>query len=126
VKKSIRRLVQVAFFVLFLFLLVQTEYKGEDTLGQPVRVFLEIDPLLTIASIVAAGGFFLFAVGLAIALALAVGAARLIGLAGSALGLDEQARRLLARYLPLALLTALLVWAVFPFGFDRGLPLPMG
>ena len=44
--RNARRLAQAAFLILFLFLFIQTESKGADELGYPVRVFLEFDPLL--------------------------------------------------------------------------------
>lgn len=47
--RNARRLVQAIFLILFLFLFIQTESKGADELGYPVRVFLEFDPLLFLA-----------------------------------------------------------------------------
>ncbi len=44
--RNARRLAQAVFLILFLFLFIQTESKGADELGYPVRVFLEFDPLL--------------------------------------------------------------------------------
>ena len=123
--RRIRLITQILFFAVFLVLLVQTEYKGKDTLGQPVRFFLEIDPLLTLSTILSAKGFFLFGVGFGIALAIAVVGSRFIQRAFERTGADERIRLLAGRYLPLAVLIALLVWAVFPFGLDQGLPVPM-
>jgi len=37
---------QILFFTLFLFLLSRTEYHGRDIIAYPVRIFLEIDPLI--------------------------------------------------------------------------------
>ncbi len=52
--KNIRRLSQGFFLLLFLFLLIQTESKGKDELGYPVKVFLDFDPLLLITTILSA------------------------------------------------------------------------
>ena len=41
-----RRIVQGLFLALFLFLFIQTESKGADELGWPVRLFLDFDPLI--------------------------------------------------------------------------------
>jgi len=123
--RRVRLAVQILFFALFIALLVQTEYKGEDTLGQPVRFFLEIDPLLTLAAIFAARGFLFFALGFAAALAAAIAVGRLLGKAVARFGAGEAAELAARRYLPLTLTLALLAWAVFPFGVDQGLPTPM-
>lgn len=45
-----RRATQALFLLLFLFLLLQTEAKGSDDLGYPVKLFLDFDPLLFIAT----------------------------------------------------------------------------
>ncbi len=44
--QNIRRITQGFFLLLFLFLFVQTESKGNDDLGYPVRLFLDFDPLI--------------------------------------------------------------------------------
>jgi len=44
--RNIRRISQAVFLIVFLFLFIQTESKGADELGYPVRLFLEFDPLL--------------------------------------------------------------------------------
>jgi polyferredoxin len=44
--RRLRIPVQLAFLLLFLYLLVRTLGTGEDQLGPPVRIFLEIDPLV--------------------------------------------------------------------------------
>lgn len=49
-----RRFVQAAFLLLFLFLFLQTESKGADELGYPVRLFLDFDPLLSLSTLLAA------------------------------------------------------------------------
>jgi len=51
---NIRRLVQGLFLLLFLFLLIQTESKGNDELGYPVRLFLDFDPLIFITTLLSA------------------------------------------------------------------------
>ena len=51
---SIRRLSQGVFLLLFLFLFLQTESKGNDTLGYPVRLFLDFDPLIFVTTILSA------------------------------------------------------------------------
>ncbi len=50
VLRRIRIPVQLAFLALFLGLLVLTVGTGEDRLGPPVRIFLEIDPLVGLAT----------------------------------------------------------------------------
>ncbi len=52
--KNIRRLSQGFFLFLFLFLFIQTESKGKDELGYPVKIFLDFDPLLFITTILSA------------------------------------------------------------------------
>ena len=42
----LRKASQAFFLLLFLFLFIQTQSKGFDTLGYPVRVFLDFDPLI--------------------------------------------------------------------------------
>jgi polyferredoxin len=77
VTRRIRLISQILFFVLFLILLVQTEYRMKETLDYPVRIFLEIDPLLTLAVAMAARGFLLFGIGLAAGLGLVIAGRRL-------------------------------------------------
>jgi polyferredoxin/Pyruvate/2-oxoacid:ferredoxin oxidoreductase delta subunit len=61
--KNFRRLSQGVFLLLFLFLFIQTESKGADELGYPVKIFLNFDPLILITTIfsahTAAKAFFL-------------------------------------------------------------------
>ncbi len=49
-----RRLSQGFFLLLFLFLFLQTESKGADELGPPVRLFLDFDPLILITTLLSA------------------------------------------------------------------------
>jgi polyferredoxin len=51
--KKLRVISQGLFLVLFLFLLIQTESKGNDTLGYPVRLFLDFDPLIFLTTLLA-------------------------------------------------------------------------
>jgi polyferredoxin/Pyruvate/2-oxoacid:ferredoxin oxidoreductase delta subunit len=52
-KKRLRIISQGSFLLLFLFLFVRTESKGDDTLGYPVRLFLDFDPLIFITTALA-------------------------------------------------------------------------
>ena len=52
-KRNIRIISQGLFFLLFLFLFIQTESKGNDTLGYPVRLFLDFDPLIFLTTALA-------------------------------------------------------------------------
>ncbi|MCK4911556.1 MAG: 4Fe-4S binding protein, partial [Thermodesulfovibrionales bacterium] len=49
-----RRLSQGFFLLLFLFLFIQTESKGADELGPPVRFFLDFDPLILVTTLLSA------------------------------------------------------------------------
>lgn len=49
----VRKLSQAFFLLLFLFLFIQTQSKGFDTLGYPVRVFLDFDPLILVSTFLA-------------------------------------------------------------------------
>ena len=51
---NIRRITQGVFFLLFLFLFIQTESKGNDDLGFPVRLFLDFDPLIFVTTLLSA------------------------------------------------------------------------
>jgi len=51
--KTARRITQGFFLLLFLFLFLQTESKGHDTLGYPVKLFLDFDPLLFLSTLLA-------------------------------------------------------------------------
>jgi len=46
-----RRTVQALFLLLFFFLFLQTEQKGADQLGYPVKLFLDFDPLLFLTAL---------------------------------------------------------------------------
>ncbi|HET6513991.1 MAG TPA: 4Fe-4S binding protein [Thermodesulfovibrionales bacterium] len=52
--QNLRRVTQAAFLLFFLFLFVQTEAKGNDELGYPVRFFLDFDPLIFSTTILSA------------------------------------------------------------------------
>lgn len=52
--KRLRLLSQGTFLLLFLLLLLQTESKGMDELGYPVRLFLDFDPLIFITTLLSA------------------------------------------------------------------------
>lgn len=52
--KNLRIVSQGLFLLLFLFLFIQTESKGDDTLGYPVRLFLDFDPLIFFTTFLAA------------------------------------------------------------------------
>src|SRR5512142_3355238 len=49
-----RRIAQGCFLILFLFLFIQTESKGNDELGYPVRLFLDFDPLILVTTLLSA------------------------------------------------------------------------
>jgi polyferredoxin len=49
--QNLRRIIQGIFLLLFLFLFIQTESKGADELGYPVKIFLEFDPLIFLATL---------------------------------------------------------------------------
>jgi polyferredoxin len=56
--QNIRRFSQglflLLFLFLFLFLFIQTESKGNDELGYPVRLFLDFDPLILVTTLLTA------------------------------------------------------------------------
>lgn len=52
--QNIRRISQGIFLLIFLFLFIQTESKGSDELGYPVKIFLDFDPLIFITTIFSA------------------------------------------------------------------------
>ena len=52
--QNLRRITQGIFLLLFLFLFLQTEAKGKDELGYPVKIFLDFDPLIFITTILSA------------------------------------------------------------------------
>ncbi len=49
--RNLRRLSQALFLLLFLYLFLQTESKGFDELGYPVKVFLDFDPLIFLSTL---------------------------------------------------------------------------
>lgn len=55
--KALRRISQALFLLLFLILFLQTESKGEDKLGYPVKLFLDFDPLIFFSSILASNAW---------------------------------------------------------------------
>lgn len=52
--KNLRIISQGIFLLLFLFLFLQTESKGRDELGYPVKIFLDFDPLILITTLFSA------------------------------------------------------------------------
>lgn len=52
--QNLRRITQGIFLLLFLFLFLQTEAKGKDELGYPIKIFLDFDPLIFITTILSA------------------------------------------------------------------------
>ncbi len=53
-----RRITQGIFLLLFLWLFLQTESKGANDLGYPVKIFLDGDPLVMITTILASRSFY--------------------------------------------------------------------
>jgi MauM/NapG family ferredoxin protein len=51
--KNLRRISQILFLALFFYLFIQTEYKGSDELGFPVKFFLDFDPLIALSVLLA-------------------------------------------------------------------------
>jgi len=54
---KLRRVSQGVFLLIFLWLFLQTESKGANELGYPVKVFLDADPLTAITAILASRSF---------------------------------------------------------------------
>jgi polyferredoxin len=54
VLRHVRRAVQAASLLLFLVLLVMTRYGGTDDLAWPVRLYLDIDPLVMVGTLLSA------------------------------------------------------------------------
>lgn len=52
--QNLRRISQGIFLLIFLFLFVQTESKGNDALGYPVKIFLDFDPLILTTTLLSA------------------------------------------------------------------------
>jgi hypothetical protein len=61
--RNVRRCSQAIFLFLFFFLFIQTESKGADELGYPVKIFLDFDPLIALSTVLSshtiATGFYL-------------------------------------------------------------------
>ena len=55
---NIRRLTQAIFLLIFLWLFLQTESRGANELGYPVKIFLEADPLIYITTVLSARQFY--------------------------------------------------------------------
>ncbi len=72
--RRIRIAVQAALLVLFVFLFLQTESKGNDDLGYPVKLFLDFDPLILLTTLLSAhavaAGFLLSLIVIALTLLL--------------------------------------------------------
>lgn len=49
--RTLRRITQSIFFLIFLFLFLQTESKGGDELGYPVKIWLDFDPLIFMSTL---------------------------------------------------------------------------
>ncbi|MDD5772268.1 MAG: 4Fe-4S binding protein [bacterium] len=47
-----RRAVQIIIFVLYIFLFLKTTYQGEDVLSYPVNIFLRLDPLIALVTMI--------------------------------------------------------------------------
>jgi polyferredoxin len=56
--KNARRLSQALFLLIFLWLFLQTESRGTDELGYPVKIFLEADPLIYITTVLSTRQFY--------------------------------------------------------------------
>ncbi|MDH5768926.1 MAG: 4Fe-4S binding protein, partial [Nitrospirota bacterium] len=52
--QNLRRVSQGLFLLVFLFLFIQTESKGGDELGYPVKIFLDFDPLIFVTTLFSA------------------------------------------------------------------------
>ncbi len=52
--QNFRRISQGIFLLIFLFLFIQTESKGADELGYPVKIFLDFDPLILVTTLLSA------------------------------------------------------------------------
>ncbi len=71
--KNLRQFSQALFFLLFLWLFLQTESKGANELGYPVKIFLDADPLIWLTTILASRSFYgVFALALTVIVATAL------------------------------------------------------
>jgi MauM/NapG family ferredoxin protein len=72
--KRTRIVSQTVFLAVFFVLLMKTEYHGEDVIGYPVKIFLELDPLILITTFLAShavtAGMFLSLITVVITLVL--------------------------------------------------------
>ncbi len=61
--RKARIITQTFVFILFVFLFIQTESKGHDDLGYPVKIFLDFDPLIFLSTLLSShhleGAFYL-------------------------------------------------------------------
>ena len=73
--KRTRVISQAVFFTVFVVLLAKTAYHGQDEIAYPVKVFLELDPLIGLTTFLASHTI---AAGLLLAL-ITVGVTRLLG-----------------------------------------------
>lgn len=67
--RKIRIVSQAIFLLLFLWLFLQTQSKGDDDLGYPVKIFLDADPLIVLTTMLASHAWvktFLIALGVMI------------------------------------------------------------
>jgi polyferredoxin len=68
--KRARIVSQTVFILLFFFFLMKTEYHGRDTIAYPVKVFLELDPLILLTTFLSshtvAAGLFLSLIVIAV------------------------------------------------------------
>ena len=55
--RTLRRISQAVCLALFLWLFLQTEYRGQDQLAWPVSLLFRIDPLAALADALAPGPF---------------------------------------------------------------------
>jgi polyferredoxin len=69
---NLRRFSQALFLFIFLWLFLQTESKGANELGYPVKVFLDADPLVWLTTVLASRSFYgVFILALAVVIATA-------------------------------------------------------
>lgn len=55
--RLLRRVSQISFFLIFVFLFIKTDYTGSDTLEYAVNILFRIDPLLAMTTMLAARTF---------------------------------------------------------------------
>ncbi|MDY7031313.1 MAG: 4Fe-4S binding protein [Thermodesulfobacteriota bacterium] len=54
--RTLRRISQTLFLLIFIFLFVETEYSGTGQIPYPVKFFLDVDPLISISQVFASHG----------------------------------------------------------------------